>query len=78
MRFALPGKARGKSAGVRVVWYYAAEDVPVYLLAVFDKGEKINLSKHERNELRKELTGIAEDYRSNVKQRVAELKRQAS
>lgn len=71
-------QSSGKSGGYRVVWYYAAEDVPVYLLSIFDKGEKINLTKAERNELKKELSGIADDYREQSRSRVAELKRKAS
>lgn len=42
---------RGKSAGVRVVYYYHSEALPLYLLTVFGKSEKANLSKAERNEL---------------------------
>lgn len=47
MRFAIGG--RGKSGGVRVVFYYHSDSVPVFLLAVFAKNEKDNLSKAERN-----------------------------
>ncbi|MEO9969730.1 MAG: type II toxin-antitoxin system RelE/ParE family toxin [Hyphomonadaceae bacterium] len=68
----------GKRGGLRVVWYYPAEDVPVYLLALFDKGEKINLSKAERNEFKLVLSGIADDYRASTRDRVSELKRKAS
>lgn len=42
---------RGKSAGVRVIYYYHSEALPLYLLTVFGKSEKANLSKAERNEL---------------------------
>ena len=41
----------GKSGGVRVIYYYHDERIPLYLLTVFGKGEKDNLSKAERNEL---------------------------
>ena len=43
----------GKSGGVRVIYYYHDERVPLYLLTVFGKGEKDNLSKAECNELAK-------------------------
>lgn len=42
---------RGKSAGVRVVYYVHSELMPLYLLTVFAKNERANLSKAERNEL---------------------------
>ncbi len=44
---------RGKSAGVRVVYYFHGDAMPLYLLTVFGKNEKDNLSKAERNELAK-------------------------
>jgi hypothetical protein len=42
---------RGKSGGVRVIYYYHNENFPLYLLALFSKGEKANLSQKERQEL---------------------------
>ena len=45
--------SRGKSGGVRVIYYYHDERIPLYLLTVFGKNERANLSKAERNELAK-------------------------
>ncbi len=45
--------SRGKSGGVRVVYYYHDERIPLYLLTIFGKGEQVNLSKAERNDLAK-------------------------
>ena len=42
---------RGKSGGVRVVYYFHSEVMPVFLLTLFAKNEKDNLSKSERNSL---------------------------
>lgn len=47
LRVARPGK--GKSGGYRVVTYYAGADVPVFLLTVFPKNMKTNLTVAERN-----------------------------
>ena len=44
---------RGKSGGVRVIYYYHDERIPLYLLTVFGKNEQANLTKAERNELAK-------------------------
>jgi len=44
---------RGKSGGVRVIFYYHSELMPVYLITLFAKNERANLSKAERNELAK-------------------------
>jgi hypothetical protein len=73
VRFA--GKGNGKRGGYRTVHYYAANDVPVVLLALISKGERSDLSKSEQNELKKEMAGYAEEYRAGVRKKVATLKR---
>jgi hypothetical protein len=73
LRFA--GKGKGKRGGFRTVHYFAGDDVPVLLLALIDKGEDKNLSKAERNELRIELAGYADDYCKGVIEKVAGLKK---
>src|SRR5216684_2333497 len=52
-----PGKGKGKRGGYRTVHYFAAQDVPVLLLALVNKGERSDLSMEEKNELKKELAG---------------------
>ena len=42
---------RGKSAGVRVIYYVHSDAMPLYLLTLFAKNERANLSKAERNDL---------------------------
>jgi hypothetical protein len=42
---------QGKSGGVRVIYYFYDELMPLYLLTLFAKGDKDNLTKAERNEL---------------------------
>jgi hypothetical protein len=70
LRYAPAG--RGKSGAYRVITYFGGEDVPVFLLDIYGKGEKINLSQAEKNELRKILGGIAEDWRQSVRRSVVE------
>ena len=48
----LAGRGKGKSGGYRVVWYFGGGDIPVFLLTVFGKGEKANVTPSERNALR--------------------------
>ena len=64
-RFKRPGT--GKSGGYRVVFYYDGDDVPLFLLNVFTKGDRANLSKAECNELRAILAKMAQTYREGVK-----------
>ena len=42
----------GKSGGFRVVYFFHDLDMPVYLLTVFAKSQKGNLTKAESNALR--------------------------
>jgi hypothetical protein len=70
------GRGKGKSGGYRTVHYYGGDDVPVVMLALINKGETENLSKAERNALRKELAGYAKDYRKGVAQKIAVLRRE--
>ena len=55
-------KGMGKSGGVRVVYFYYNEQLPVFLLTVFGKAEKSNLSKAERNELAKLTRLLVQNY----------------
>lgn len=48
---------RGKSGGVRVIYYFHSDAMPLYLLTLFAKNERANLSKAERNALA-DLVGI--------------------
>lgn len=42
---------QGKSGGVRVIYYFHDDLMPLYLLTLFAKDDKVNLTKAERNEL---------------------------
>lgn len=42
---------RGKSAGVRAIYYFHSDAMPLYLLSVFGKNERSDLTAAERNEL---------------------------
>ena len=60
LRWSAQGK--GKSGGVRVIYYYHNGTMPLFLLTVFGKGEKANLSKAERNELAKFTSLLLKHY----------------
>ncbi len=59
-------KGKGRRGGARVITYYGGPDLPVFLMAVFAKGERANLTKAERNELREVLASLAVEYRKGV------------
>ncbi len=55
-------QGRGKSGGVRVIYYYHNETIPLFLLTIFGKGEKANISKTERNDLAKFTCVLLKNY----------------
>jgi hypothetical protein len=50
VRWAAQGK--GKRGGVRVIYYLQSEALPLFLLTVYAKNQKANLTRAERNEFR--------------------------
>ena len=60
LRWGLRG--RGKRGGARVIYYYHSDRLPVFLLAAYAKNEKANLSKAERNAMKKLIPMLLEGY----------------
>lgn len=54
---------RGKSAGVRAIYYFHSEAMPLYLLSVFGKNERADLTAAERNE----LAGLARTLKATMR-----------
>ena len=50
-------QGKGKSGGSRIIYFFYNENMPLFLLTLFTKNQKINLSNSERDELAK-LTNI--------------------
>jgi hypothetical protein len=55
IRLAVESKGKGKSGGARVITCYYVHGNTVYLLSIYDKGEKDNISEEKIAEL---LSGI--------------------
>ena len=56
----------GKSGGYRVLHFFRTPDMPIFLLTVFAKNEKANISQKERTGLIKLCDLIAETYGSGT------------
>ncbi|MBB4000499.1 type II toxin-antitoxin system RelE/ParE family toxin [Aureimonas pseudogalii] len=65
-KFRFAGRGRGKSGGFRVVHFYTGPDIPVFLLTVFGKGEKDNISDAEAAALSALTKRLADAYRTKV------------
>jgi mRNA-degrading endonuclease RelE of RelBE toxin-antitoxin system len=51
IRLAIESKGKGKSGGARVITYIYVEMEIVYLLTIYDKGEKVDLRPNELKEI---------------------------
>jgi hypothetical protein len=60
VRFA--GRGKGKSGGYRTITFYSGDQMPVYALTVFGKGEKSNLSPKEKAALKVLTKAIADEH----------------
>ena len=63
MRFAF--EHQGKSGGVRVIYIDFEVYEKIYLLTAYTKNEKDNLTKDERNEIRKLITVLENQLKEN-------------
>jgi len=57
---------KGKSGSTRVIYFYHDLGMPLFLLTVFSKSERENLSKAERNELAGLTKLLVQNYRRNT------------
>lgn len=53
LRLAITSKNKGKSGGARIITNFVIADATVYLLSIYDKSERGNLSDRELAELLK-------------------------
>ena len=52
----------GKSGSYRVIYFFHSMDIPLFLLNVFAKNEKANVSQAERNELKQLSSLLVKQY----------------
>ena len=60
VRWGLEG--RGKRSGARVIYYYHSKRLPIFLLSAYPKNEKANLSKAERNAMKRLVPILVAGY----------------
>ena len=57
-------RGHGKRGGARAIYYFRDLNMPVFMLAVYAKGEKINLTAAERKMMRRLVDLLVEQYRT--------------
>lgn len=62
----IAGRGKGKSGGYRIITFFTGPALPVFLLTVFGKGERADLTQQERNALSALTKQIVEGYRRRI------------
>lgn len=57
----------GKSGGVRVIYFYHNEGIPLFLLTVYGKNEQDNLTRAQRQEMRKVTEALVKKAQARQK-----------
>lgn len=65
VRFARTGT--GKSGGYRVITFFTGPSLPVFLITVYAKSGRENLSKAERNALSAQTAVLVDTYAQRIK-----------
>lgn len=58
------GQGKGKSKGIRVCYFYHDLNMPLFVLAVYGKGEQLRLSKREEREMSMFVSQLKAQYRA--------------
>ncbi|HOT36240.1 MAG TPA: type II toxin-antitoxin system RelE/ParE family toxin [Candidatus Latescibacteria bacterium] len=56
LRWSMAG--RGKSGGVRVIYYFKKQDDEIWLLTIYDKRETENIPAHTLRQIAKEIDDV--------------------
>ena len=62
----LAGRGKGKSGGYRTITFFTGAELPVFLLTVFSKGERSDLTQTEKQALRDITQDIVRTYRTKA------------
>jgi hypothetical protein len=66
LRWAVPG--RGKRGGARTIYYYHNDSVPLFVLDIYAKNERANLSEADKRSLKRLLARIPSQYAGGRRQ----------
>lgn len=62
-----PGRGKGKRGGVRTITFYTGNELPVFLITAFGKGDKTDLTQKERNALKLMTKILVNEYAKRVR-----------
>jgi len=59
----IAAKGKGKSGGYRVIIFFTGADIPVFLVTVYVKSQKENITDKERNTMKELARVLTDAYR---------------
>ncbi len=65
-KFRVAGRGKGKRGGYRTITFYSGPMIPVFLITIFAKGERADLSQKERNQLATITKALVAEYSTRV------------
>jgi hypothetical protein len=75
-KFVSQAAAKARAADNRVITFFAADGIPVFLIDVYSKDTQANLSQAKRNEMRRTLTALPRVWRDQQKTKAIQQRRQ--
>jgi len=63
----IAGRGKGKSGGYRVITFFSGSDIPVFLLYMYGKGQKANITDTEKHTFKIATSAIVDRYRRKKK-----------
>jgi hypothetical protein len=64
---------KGKSHGARVIYYYGHDNMPLYLIAVYAKSQKGDLSEAEKKVVKKFVSALKEAHDPDLRRKKLKL-----
>lgn len=61
-KFRWGAKQKGKRSGIRIIYYYGGDHMPIFLLAVYGKNEKSDMTSAEKKAATKLVRALDKDY----------------
>lgn len=58
VRWGIPSRGRGKRGGIRIIYYWYTSESVIYMLYVYSKGERDDLSPAQKRALRRIVEGF--------------------
>jgi len=63
----IAGKGKGKSGGYRAITFFSGVDIPVFLVTIYGKSRKENITDAEKNVMKSLASALVNIYRSTKK-----------